>query len=71
VLGDLFGGHLEYIAGFGALMEVRNPGVQSMGALCATGVVLTMLATIVVLVPLMRLMEMRRMERRRGTEAKR
>ena len=54
------------VAGFGALMAVRNPGVQSMGALCATGVVLTMLATIVVLVPMMRLME-----RRRGTSARR
>jgi hypothetical protein len=48
------------VAGFGALMAVKNPGVQSMGALSATGVLLTMVATIVVLVPAMRLMERQR-----------
>ncbi len=43
------------VAGFGSLMGVRNPGVESMGELSAAGIAFTLIATIVVLAPLLRL----------------
>jgi predicted exporter len=43
------------IAGFGSLMGVSNPGVESMGELSAAGIGFALIATIVVLAPLLRL----------------
>lgn len=43
------------VAGFGSLMGVNNPGVESMGELSAAGIAFTLIATIVVLAPLLRL----------------
>ena len=62
--GNLLGGiplwplglcSLTTVAGFGSLMGVRNPGVKSMGELSAAGIAFTLIATIVVLAPLLRL----------------
>jgi predicted exporter len=56
------------VAGFGSLMGVSNPGVESMGELSAAGIGFTLIATIVVLAPLLRLRELSAARRpRRGT----